>query len=181
MNKELLIKTGEAAFGANWQTDLAKKLEVSARSIRYWVSGERQVPSIEKELISVLENRKSEIDGSIKTLSGMDVKGSFGCYKIGDVDFYATKEQAMSNTLLHLRPSKTKDLALIPYFCCINVVNTVDGQRFDEHIYAVKFMEKLQTREFNNERLSAVAYWTAYEFDEAQAGVITYQKLKFIE
>ena len=51
MNKELLIKTGEAAFGANWQTDLAKKLEVSARSIRYWVSGERQVPSINIEII----------------------------------------------------------------------------------------------------------------------------------
>ena len=56
MNKELLIKTGEAAFGANWQTDLAKKLEVSARSIRYWVSGERQVPSIEKELRWLRDN-----------------------------------------------------------------------------------------------------------------------------
>ena len=78
MNKELLVQVGEAAFGANWQTDLAKKLEVSARSIRYWVSGERQAPNIEKELISVLENRKSEIDSSIKTLSGMDVKESFG-------------------------------------------------------------------------------------------------------
>ena len=31
MNKELLTKTGDAAFGSNSQTDLAKMLDVSAR------------------------------------------------------------------------------------------------------------------------------------------------------
>ena len=68
MNKELLIKTGEAAFGANWQADLAKKIEVSARSIRYWVSGERQMPNLNNELIVLLNERKAKIDSVINEL-----------------------------------------------------------------------------------------------------------------
>ena len=68
MNKELLIKTGEAAFGVNWQTDLAKKLEVSARSIRYWLSGERQMPNLNNELVVLLNERKAKIDSVINEL-----------------------------------------------------------------------------------------------------------------
>lgn len=68
MNKELLIKTGEAAFGINWQTDLAKRLGVSARSVRYWVSGERQVPNLNAELVILLNERKAKIDSVINEL-----------------------------------------------------------------------------------------------------------------
>ena len=75
MNKELLIKTGEAAFGANWQTDLAKKLEVSARSIRYWVSGERQVPNLNNELVVLLNERKAKIDSVISELKSTKKNG----------------------------------------------------------------------------------------------------------
>lgn len=68
MNKELLIKTGEAAFGANWQTDLAKRLDVSARSVRYWLSGERQMPNLNNELVVLLNERKAKIDSVINEL-----------------------------------------------------------------------------------------------------------------
>ena len=68
MNKELLIKTGEAAFGVNWQTDLAKRLDVSARSVRYWLSGERQMPNLNNELVVLLNERKAKIDSVINEL-----------------------------------------------------------------------------------------------------------------
>ena len=68
MNKELLIKTGEAAFGANWQTDLAKSLDVSTRSVRYWLSCERQMPNLNNELVVLLNERKAKIDNVINEL-----------------------------------------------------------------------------------------------------------------
>ena len=68
MNKELLIKTGEAAFGANWQTDLAKRLDISARSVRYWLSDERQMPNLNNELVVLLNERKAKIDSVINEL-----------------------------------------------------------------------------------------------------------------
>ena len=74
MNKELLIKTGEAAFGSNWQTDLAKMLDVSARSVRYWVSGERQVPNLNNELVVLLNERKAKIDSVINELKNGALK-----------------------------------------------------------------------------------------------------------
>lgn len=69
MNKELLIKTGEAAFGNQWQTELSQSLNVSPRAMRYWVSGERQVPNLNAELIALLNFRKVQIDNAISDLN----------------------------------------------------------------------------------------------------------------
>lgn len=69
MDKQLLIKAGQSAYGDNWQTPLANDLDVNARSIRYWVSGERQPPNLQNELITILQNRIAQIQESIKMLN----------------------------------------------------------------------------------------------------------------
>lgn len=68
MQKELLIQAGEAVFGSQWQTELSQSLDVSSRTMRYWVSGERQVPKLENDLIEILNNRITLINQTIEQL-----------------------------------------------------------------------------------------------------------------
>jgi hypothetical protein len=44
MSVELMRAGGEAAFGPDWQSPMARALGKSARLVRMWVSGERRVP-----------------------------------------------------------------------------------------------------------------------------------------
>lgn len=41
---DLLVKTGEALFGPRWQSDLARELDVSDRTVRRWVAGADDLP-----------------------------------------------------------------------------------------------------------------------------------------
>ena len=41
---ELLRKSGEAIYGAHWQTPLAKRLGVSDRTVRRWLAGDSPTP-----------------------------------------------------------------------------------------------------------------------------------------
>lgn len=42
-SRALFVLVGEALWGANWQTEMANALGISARTVRYWVSGARPV------------------------------------------------------------------------------------------------------------------------------------------
>ncbi len=65
----MLIKTGSAFFGKQWQSEMAENLNVNPRVIRYWVAGEREVPSgLENELIALGEIRKAQIDSAVNAL-----------------------------------------------------------------------------------------------------------------
>lgn len=67
---ELLKKIGETLYGSQWQGDLAKALGLKdSRSVRYWVSGERPIPSsLKSELINLLESNLLERQELIKIL-----------------------------------------------------------------------------------------------------------------
>lgn len=41
----LLVEAGEALYGARWQSDIARDLGVSDRTVRRWVAGTSEVPS----------------------------------------------------------------------------------------------------------------------------------------
>ena len=68
MNIELLKTAGQAAFGTQWQTDLSQSLGVSPRAMRYWVSGEREMPNLNNELVVLLNERKAKIDSVMNEL-----------------------------------------------------------------------------------------------------------------
>lgn len=40
----LLVECGEALYGQQWQSALARDLGVSDRTVRRWVAGEREMP-----------------------------------------------------------------------------------------------------------------------------------------
>lgn len=44
ITKDLLIKVGQALYGAQWQSDLARALDVDSRRVRQWLNDERPIP-----------------------------------------------------------------------------------------------------------------------------------------
>ena len=44
MTPEELTRICEYFYGRNWQTELAKKLEVNPRTVRRWKSGATKIP-----------------------------------------------------------------------------------------------------------------------------------------
>lgn len=59
-----LRKVGEALFGNQWQTDLARALGLSSpRRVRQWLAGDRSIPvGIWDDLCTLLQQRKQTIE-----------------------------------------------------------------------------------------------------------------------
>jgi hypothetical protein len=63
MAPDRLRKFGELLFGIRWQTELAKALAVSDRTVRRWLSGDMQVPTgVDEELKIMLVKRRAAIE-----------------------------------------------------------------------------------------------------------------------
>jgi len=63
VSSKLLRDAGEALYGARWQTDLARDLHVSDRTIRRWLAGADDMPSgVALDLWRLCEERTAEID-----------------------------------------------------------------------------------------------------------------------
>lgn len=59
----LLQETGEALYGPRWQTDLARDLGVSDRTIRRWVAGADEPPSgVYLDLLRITQERAMLLD-----------------------------------------------------------------------------------------------------------------------
>ena len=61
LTKEDLVKYGMALFGTQFQTDLAKALDVNDRTMRRWLSGESPVPEKVGNDLGVLVKVKFEL------------------------------------------------------------------------------------------------------------------------
>jgi hypothetical protein len=46
MTPEELRKVGERLYGQRWQSKLAKALPVNVRTVRYWLSGKRNIREV---------------------------------------------------------------------------------------------------------------------------------------
>lgn len=60
----LLVECGEALYGPRWQSELARELQVSDRTVRRWVAGTTDVPAglyIELERLAL--DRASKLSG----------------------------------------------------------------------------------------------------------------------
>ena len=65
-----LTEVGRALYGDQWQTNLAKELDLSdARRIRYWLTG-RQIPvGVWLDIAALLKQKQMTIDSVIKLTS----------------------------------------------------------------------------------------------------------------
>ncbi|NPE57714.1 transcriptional regulator [Dickeya dadantii] len=53
-----LASAGEALYGQQWQSALARELDVDSRRIRHWMSGERPIPAgIRAEIAALCKRR----------------------------------------------------------------------------------------------------------------------------
>ncbi len=65
-----LARCGIALYGERWQSDLARALGVSDRSVRAWVAGTRSIPEgVWGEVRGLLRDRIGEARGLIEELA----------------------------------------------------------------------------------------------------------------
>lgn len=59
----ILAETGEALYGPRWQTDLARALGVSDRTVRRWAAGTQAVPpGAYTDLLRLTQERAGLLD-----------------------------------------------------------------------------------------------------------------------
>lgn len=73
---DILKTVGNALYGTQWQTDLAKALNLSStRRLRAWIAGERNIPqAIRGELIELLLQNSKETKEIAKKLKNLTMK-----------------------------------------------------------------------------------------------------------
>lgn len=63
----IIADIGQALWGTQWQTDMAKALDVSDRTVRRWVAGTTPIPrGIYADLIRVMTERQADLDDLIE-------------------------------------------------------------------------------------------------------------------
>lgn len=76
MSNKLLKDAGEALYGPRWQSDLAKDLGVSDRTIRRWASGADDLPSgVALDLWRICLERSADLDDVIERLKMASTPG----------------------------------------------------------------------------------------------------------
>ncbi len=61
-NTELLVACGEALYGPQWQTPMARDLEVADRTVRRWVAGSSPVPAgLHTDLLRLIKGRAEDL------------------------------------------------------------------------------------------------------------------------
>ena len=59
----LLVEAGEALYGPRWQSDLARDLGVSDRTVRRWAAGTTDVPpGVYVDLLRLTQERAAVLD-----------------------------------------------------------------------------------------------------------------------
>lgn len=59
-----LRRYGEALYGPRWQTSLARALDVSDRTMRYWLAGRHQPPEgVERDIRALVAQKRNELRG----------------------------------------------------------------------------------------------------------------------
>jgi len=66
---EHLKIVGEALFGTQWQTDLARAIKVSSRSVRNWSAGAKMPEAAWKSIAELCEIRASAI---VNVIAGLE-------------------------------------------------------------------------------------------------------------
>lgn len=60
MTKEELQTRAAAIYGDDWQSPLARRVRVDARTVRRWKAGDREIPDWLEWAIGILERHEGE-------------------------------------------------------------------------------------------------------------------------
>jgi hypothetical protein len=65
----LLVECGEALYGPQWQSALARDLSVADRTVRRWVAGTSEVPAgLYVDLLRLTQERAAALDALAERL-----------------------------------------------------------------------------------------------------------------
>lgn len=59
---DLLVSIGQALYGSQWQSDMARDLDTSDRTVRRWVAGAPIPPGVFVDLMRILQERALILD-----------------------------------------------------------------------------------------------------------------------
>ncbi len=63
IDRDRLVRVGEALYGPRWQSDLARALEVNDRRVRAWLLAERTIPpGVWLDLAKLASGRAAVLD-----------------------------------------------------------------------------------------------------------------------
>lgn len=66
MTPKLLTDCGIALYGERWQSEIARDLDITDRTVRRWLAGDQPVQSgVAVDLLRLLTERASDIDDLI--------------------------------------------------------------------------------------------------------------------
>jgi DNA-binding transcriptional MerR regulator len=69
MTTEELEAIATDILGSRWQTELARLLDVNARTVRFWASGARPIPqTLRGDLARLAEQRRVAVSDAIERL-----------------------------------------------------------------------------------------------------------------
>jgi hypothetical protein len=71
MTPALLRAAGEALYGPRWQSELARELGVSDRTMRRWIAGD-PIPELEDEIARLIAERRRRLAEVGKELGGAE-------------------------------------------------------------------------------------------------------------
>lgn len=67
--RDLLIRTGQALYGPQWQRPLAADLGVSDRTVRRWYAGDPIPEGVKTDLLAAVRKRGAVLDELAKVLA----------------------------------------------------------------------------------------------------------------
>lgn len=69
MTIEQLTKIGQALYGTQWQSNLAKSLNIDSRRVRQWLNNERPLPDwLNNELCNLLQQNITDCQACLDEL-----------------------------------------------------------------------------------------------------------------
>lgn len=78
LTPEQLKQAGELLYGNQWQSDLARAINVDSRRIRQWLSGQRPIPAgLWLEIIELLKNNSRDT-----ARYADDLKATYDSFKV---------------------------------------------------------------------------------------------------
>lgn len=70
MTKEQLTAIGQALYGTQWQSDLARALNIDSRRVRQWLNDERPLPDwLDAELKTLLTKNIAACQQCLNSIS----------------------------------------------------------------------------------------------------------------
>ncbi|MEP3245087.1 MAG: transcriptional regulator [Sneathiella sp.] len=73
--RDILEKAGQALYGPEWQSKLARALDINVRSVRRWVTGDQNISDgVWNDIARLLTKNLEDVKGALIEVKKIEVK-----------------------------------------------------------------------------------------------------------